>query len=83
MIPGVVIDAIRCAKLGLDRGVGGPLYEPSAYFMKSPPVQYSDSEAHELVEAFISADAPDASDGNGHTPTAGFALDEVTVRRNP
>ena len=53
---GVVIDAVRCAKLALDRGIGGPLLGPSAYFMKSPPVQYSDDEAHELVEAFIGED---------------------------
>jgi myo-inositol-1-phosphate synthase len=50
---GVVIDAVRCAKLAMDRGIGGPLLGPSAYFMKSPPVQYSDEEAKELVEAFI------------------------------
>ncbi|MFN2389130.1 MAG: inositol-3-phosphate synthase [Actinomycetota bacterium] len=50
---GVVIDAVRCAKIALDRGLGGPLVGPSAYFMKSPPIQYRDSEAHELVEAFI------------------------------
>ncbi|MFP5351472.1 MAG: inositol-3-phosphate synthase [Actinomycetota bacterium] len=62
---GVVIDAVRCAKLALDRGVGGPLLAPSAYFMKSPPVQYSDAEAHDLVETFIS-DAPVISNGHGH-----------------
>jgi myo-inositol-1-phosphate synthase len=50
---GVIIDAIRCAKLALDRGVGGPLLGPSAYFMKSPPVQYHDGDARQLVEAFI------------------------------
>ena len=50
---GVVIDAVRCVKLALDRGIGGPLAGPSAYFMKSPPVQYRDSEAHDLVETFI------------------------------
>ncbi len=49
---GVIIDAVRCAKLALDRGIGGPLLGPSAYFMKSPPVQYHDDEAHDLVEAF-------------------------------
>jgi myo-inositol-1-phosphate synthase len=49
---GVIIDAVRCAKLALDRGVGGPLLGPSAYFMKSPPVQYRDEEAREMVEAF-------------------------------
>ncbi len=50
---GVVIDAVRCAKLALDRGIGGPLIGPSAYFMKSPPVQFSDDAAREMVEAFI------------------------------
>ncbi len=49
---GVVIDALRCAKLALDRGIGGPLLGPSAYFMKSPPVQYTDAVAHTLVESF-------------------------------
>ena len=49
---GVIIDAVRCAKLALDRGVGGPLLGPSAYFMKSPPVQYPDDEARRLVEEF-------------------------------
>jgi len=50
---GVIIDAIRCARLALDRGLGGPLLGPSAYFMKSPPVQYHDDEAHRLVEDFL------------------------------
>ncbi len=54
---GVIIDAIRCARLGLDRGLGGPLVAPSAYFMKSPPVQYHDDEAREMVEAFARGDA--------------------------
>ena len=49
---GVVIDALRCAKVALDRGIGGPLPGPSAYFMKSPPVQYRDEEARALVEDF-------------------------------
>jgi myo-inositol-1-phosphate synthase len=49
---GVVIDAVRCAKLALDRGIGGPLLGPSAYFMKSPPVQYRDEEARQMVETF-------------------------------
>jgi myo-inositol-1-phosphate synthase len=49
---GVIIDALRCAKLALDRGIGGPLLGPSAYFMKSPPVQYHDDEAHRMVEEF-------------------------------
>ncbi|HEX5414863.1 MAG TPA: inositol-3-phosphate synthase, partial [Chloroflexota bacterium] len=50
---GVVIDAVRCAKLALDRGIGGPLLAPAAYFMKSPPRQFTDAQAHEMVEAFI------------------------------
>ena len=50
---GVIIDAVRCAKLALDRGIGGPLTAPSSYFMKSPPVQYTDDEAHQLVQEFI------------------------------
>ncbi|RPI23439.1 MAG: inositol-3-phosphate synthase, partial [Actinobacteria bacterium] len=50
---GVIIDAVRCAKLAQDRGWGGPLLAPSSYFMKSPPVQYRDTEAAENVEAFI------------------------------
>ncbi len=51
---GVVIDAIRCCKLALDRGISGSLVAPSAYFMKSPPIQYSDDEARRRVESFIS-----------------------------
>ncbi len=50
---GVVVDAIRCCKLALDRGIGGTLKGPSAYFMKSPPIQYSDEEARQMVESFI------------------------------
>jgi myo-inositol-1-phosphate synthase len=54
---GVIIDAVRCAKAALDRGIGGPLFGPSAYFMKSPPVQYHDDVAFEMVEAFSRGDA--------------------------
>ena len=50
---GVVIDAIRCCKLGLDRGLSGTLVGPSAYFMKSPPKQYPDEQARAMVEEFI------------------------------
>jgi myo-inositol-1-phosphate synthase len=50
---GVVIDAVRCAKVALDRGMGGPLLGPSAYFMKSPPAQFHDDVAHQMVEDFI------------------------------
>jgi myo-inositol-1-phosphate synthase len=49
---GVIIDAVRCAKLAMDRGIGGPLLGPSAYFMKSPPVQYRDEDAHVMIEKF-------------------------------
>jgi myo-inositol-1-phosphate synthase len=51
---GVVIDAIRCCKLALNRGIGGVLISPSAYFMKHPIKQFSDEEAKEMVEEFIS-----------------------------
>ncbi len=50
---GVVIDAIRCAKLALDRGISGPLIEPSAYFMKSPPQQLHDDVARDRLETYI------------------------------
>ena len=86
---GVVIDAIRCAKLALDRGVGGPLLAPSSYFMKSPPVQYRDSEARDRVEAFIAAsESPAAIDepvvgdphGNGHVDGDVSLSTEATIR---
>ena len=54
---GVVIDAVRCAKLALDRGVGGALTGPSAYFMKSPPQQFTDDEARERVRRFVAGEA--------------------------
>jgi myo-inositol-1-phosphate synthase len=53
---GVITDAIRCLKLGLDRGLAGTLVGPSSYFMKSPPRQLHDDVAHERVEAFIRGD---------------------------
>ncbi len=53
---GVVIDAVRCAKLAADRGVGGALTSPSSYMMKSPPQQFTDEEAQALTEAFIRGD---------------------------
>jgi len=65
---GVVIDAVRCARLALDRRVAGPLLGPSAYFMKSPPVQYPDDVARELTEAFIKD-----PDDPGDVPIAGPA----------
>ena len=60
---GVVIDAIRCAKIGLDRGIGGPLLEPSAYFMKSPPEQWHDDIARDRLETFIAGEV-EAPAGN-------------------
>ena len=53
---GVVVDAIRCCKLALDRKLSGTLIGPSAYFMKSPPVQYPDDQAKAMVEAFIAGE---------------------------
>jgi myo-inositol-1-phosphate synthase len=50
---GVIIDAVRCAKIALDRGIGGPILSASSYFMKSPPEQYRDDDARTAVEAFI------------------------------
>jgi myo-inositol-1-phosphate synthase len=50
---GVIIDALRAAKIALDRGIGGPILSASSYFMKSPPEQYSDHDAHNAVEDFI------------------------------
>ncbi len=52
---GVVVDAIRCVKIAQDRGMAGALLPPSAYFMKSPPVQYRDEEARRLVEEFVAS----------------------------
>ena len=53
---GIIIDAVRAAKIAKDRGIGGPILSASSYFMKSPPEQYSDSEARDAVEAFIRGD---------------------------
>jgi myo-inositol-1-phosphate synthase len=64
---GIVIDAVRCCKLALDRGIGGALEGPSSYFMKSPPVQYADNDARRLVEEFI--DGGKAGE-NGHVRRA-------------
>ena len=81
---GVVIDAVRCAKVALDRGIGGPLLGPSAYFMKSPPVQYSDEEAHELVESFVRGDGADAGPSvpPQHSNGAG-TVEMESLRRRP
>lgn len=54
---GVMIDAVRCAKLALDRGLSGPMIAPSSYFMKTPPKQFKDEIAREMTEAFIKGEA--------------------------
>ena len=66
---GVVIDAIRCAKLGLERGIGGPLEAASAYYMKSPPEQMRDSLAFELTNAYIQGNALGENIGDGPAQT--------------
>jgi len=68
---GVVIDAVRCAKLALDRGIGGALLGPSSYFMKSPPEQYTDDVCKRKVEDFIAA--------NGHPKAVARGLQAVAV----
>ncbi|HZC05117.1 MAG TPA: hypothetical protein VE338_05700, partial [Ktedonobacterales bacterium] len=69
---GVVIDAIRCAKLAKNHGIAGELLGPSAYFMKSPAIQYTDEQARLMVEEFIRENALDAkpkapAQSNGHS----------------
>jgi myo-inositol-1-phosphate synthase len=53
---GIVIDAVRCVKLAMDRGQGGALVGPSSYFMKSPPVQFTDAEARERTLRFVAGE---------------------------
>jgi myo-inositol-1-phosphate synthase len=65
---GVVIDAVRCAKLALDRGIGGALVSPSSYFMKSPPQQFTDDEARRRMEAFIRDKEEIATTTNANAP---------------
>ncbi|MHB8571408.1 MAG: inositol-3-phosphate synthase [Candidatus Dormibacteria bacterium] len=67
---GIIIDAVRCCKLGLDRGLGGALIGPSAYFMKSPPQQMRDTDARRLVEEFIGETAGQNGKGHGHLDKA-------------
>jgi myo-inositol-1-phosphate synthase len=62
---GVIIDAVRAAKIAMDRGEGGPLLAASSYFMKSPPVQYRDADATENLEAFIAGQDPTKGDLDG------------------
>ncbi|MGZ4127547.1 MAG: inositol-3-phosphate synthase [Actinomycetota bacterium] len=75
---GIVIDAVRCAKLALERHISGPLIGPSSYFMKSPPEQYPDDVARTLVEAFIAGEQPPVStNGNGHVRLDAAQLAEL------
>jgi myo-inositol-1-phosphate synthase len=67
---GVMIDAVRCAKLALDRGISGPLIGPSSYFMKTPPKQFKDEIAREMTEAFIRGD--EKSESAEKVKTAAF-----------
>ncbi|MCP4359966.1 MAG: inositol-3-phosphate synthase [Chloroflexi bacterium] len=62
---GVIIDAVRCAKLALDRGLSGPMIPPSSYFMKSPPQQFTDDVARRKVEEFIAEDEREGVRSNG------------------
>jgi myo-inositol-1-phosphate synthase len=68
---GVVIDAVRCIKLARDRGIGGALEWPSAYFMKSPPIQHPDNLAHDRVEEFIRGGDRIAENGLPSPPPSG------------
>ncbi len=65
---GVITDAVRCAKLGLDRGLAGTLVAPSSYFMKSPPIQIHDDEARARVEAFIRGEDNETLNGTEQRP---------------
>jgi myo-inositol-1-phosphate synthase len=67
---GIVIDAVRCCKLALDHGVSGTLEGPSAYFMKSPPQQYTDNDARRLTEEFIGNNGRQASQAEKSAATA-------------
>jgi myo-inositol-1-phosphate synthase len=84
---GVVIDAIRCAKLAKNNGIGGALLGPSAYFMKSPPVQYTDEQARLMVEQFIAEHAlgaeATAPQGNGHREAEPVHVQEMPVMVRP
>ncbi len=78
---GVVIDAVRCLKLGLDRGLSGTLVAPSSYFMKSPPIQIHDDIARERVEAFIAGRDNEVLHGDEPVAPKRAARPVSTVRR--
>ncbi len=75
---GVAIDAIRCCRLALDRGIGGVLEGPSAYFMKHPPIQHPDDEAYQLMTAFIRARSPRSTNG-AHADGSRLAGEPVAI----
>jgi myo-inositol-1-phosphate synthase len=79
---GVVIDAVRLIKLALDHGISGTLEGPSAYLMKSPPIQHHDDEAREMTEAFIEQNAQQPSSANEQHTNVPFSIDEQKERAN-
>ncbi|EQD41868.1 myo-inositol-1-phosphate synthase, partial [mine drainage metagenome] len=76
---GIVIDAVRCCKLGLDRGLSGALEGPASYFMKSPPFQVSDERAHELTELFIEGRVGAACISDPEAPATGASPGALDV----
>jgi myo-inositol-1-phosphate synthase len=76
---GVVIDAVRCAKLAKDNGISGSLLGPSGYFMKSPPIQYTDEQARLMVEQFIAEYGQSAPKGKAPVKTNGHKVAEPAV----
>jgi len=84
---GVMIDAVRCAKLAMDRGIGGPMIAPSSYFMKSPPQQFTDDKARRLVEEYIAGDVADEgsapenpAEKNGQTSVVEPSIAESAIK---
>ncbi|HEX6123112.1 MAG TPA: inositol-3-phosphate synthase, partial [Ktedonobacterales bacterium] len=73
---GVVIDAVRCAKLAKENGISGSLLGPAAYFMKSPPIQYTDEQARLMVEEFIAEYGQGAPKGKAPAKTNGHKVAE-------
>jgi len=80
---GVITDAIRCLKLGLDRGLSGTLVGPSSYFMKSPPLQLHDDVAHARVEAFIRGEDNETLTGDAVPATTTTGRATPASRRRP
>jgi len=84
---GVMIDAVRCAKLAMDRGIGGPMIAPSSYFMKSPPQQFTDDKARRLVEEYIAGDVTgessppeDPAEKNGQASVVEPSIAESAIK---